>query len=68
MNKRTKDDWINSSIWDSSMSLFRDDFTTSGYKQAYRDCCQHYGYKARVCGGWIFWEFVTDYLTWKNQK
>ena len=51
------------------MSLFRDQFATEKeYRQAYREACQHYGFKVRVEGGWKFFEYETDYRTWKNQK
>jgi hypothetical protein len=38
------------------------------WRAAYHDCCQHYGYKARVHGGWKFFETQTDYETWKRQR
>jgi hypothetical protein len=51
------------------MSLHRDDYATEAeYRSAYRACCRHYGYKARVEGGWKFFEFEDDFETWKNQK
>ena len=53
----------------SQMFLFRDSFRTRAeYLAAYQDCCKHYGFKARVNGGWKFFEFYTDFLTWKAQK
>ncbi len=60
---------MNEKIWNNTMSLFRDQFATEKeYRQAYREACQHYGFKVRVEGGWKFFEYETDYRTWKNQK
>jgi len=52
-----------------AMYLNRDDYKTAvEYRSAYRACCRHYGYKAKVEGGWKFFEFISDWLTWQNQK
>lgn len=59
----------NDTIYSQTMTLSRDDFRTEAeYRKAYQDCNRHYGYKARVEGGWMFFEFGTDYQTWKKQK
>lgn len=56
-------------VWDSQMTLYRDDFATEAeYYREFRAAKQHYGFKARVEGGWQFFEFEDDYLTWKRQK
>lgn len=56
-------------IWDSQMTLYRDSFATqAAYLREFRECNRHYGFKARVEGGWRFFEFEDDYLTWKRQK
>ena len=39
----------------------------------YRDrgevCTLYPGWKVvRVCGGWMVFEFIEDYETWRNQK
>lgn len=39
----------------------------------YRDrgevCTMYPGWKVvRVCGGWMVFEFIDDYETWRNQK
>ena len=49
-------------------SLYKNDWSANEYRNLYKAACQHYGYKARVVGGWKFWEYENDYLTWKNQK
>jgi len=50
-------------------TLIRAEFENSReYRRYYQDYCKHYGFKARVEGGWRFFEFETDYRTWKNQK
>lgn len=52
-----------------SITLFRADCRSrSAYRKAYREYCQHYGFKVRVCGGWLFFEYATDYQVWKSQK
>ena len=50
------------------MTVTRDEYSRKRYYDTYRDFCKHYGYKARVEGGWIFFENLDDFLTWKNQK
>jgi len=60
---------MNDTLYPPSMTLYRDSFRTrQAYLEAYRDCVRHYGFKVRVVGGWRFFEFVTDYETWKNQR
>ena len=55
--------------WDATMTLFRSDFRTAAeYRRAYRECVNHYGFKVRIEGGWQFFEFASDYATWKAQK
>ncbi len=52
-----------------SVSIFRDDYEKRNeYIKDYRQLCTQYDFKVRVDGGWMFFEFVTDLLTWKNQK
>jgi len=56
-------------VWDSRSTLYRDGFKSKEeYLIAYRQHCQHYGYRARVVGGWKFFEFENDYKTWKKQR
>lgn len=51
------------------MSIFKDDYPNyHAYYSALREARQHYGYSAKVEGGYKFFEFETDYTTWKNQK
>ncbi len=53
----------------NTATLYRDDFTSyRDYLAAYRSACKHYGYKARVYGGWKFFAYSNDYDTWMNQK
>jgi hypothetical protein len=52
-----------------TMYLYRDDYPTrKEYIAVYQDCCKHYGYKARIFGGWIFFETADLYQTWRRQK
>jgi len=51
-----------------TMSIFREDYTAYEFRQLFQACNKHYGFKARVEGGWKFFEFENDFLTWKNQK
>jgi len=53
----------------NSVFVFRNDFSSRyAYLKAYREHNANYGFKSRVEGGWIFFEFATDYRTWKNQR
>ena len=52
----------------TTMSISREDYTTYEFRQLYQACNKHYGFKVRVEGGWKFFEFENDFLTWKNQK
>ncbi len=54
--------------YETSTALYRDEFESrKTYLDAYHDFCRHYGFKARVTGGWMFFAFATDYNTWRNQ-
>lgn len=56
-------------VYPSCLTIGRDNYATEAeYRSAYRDCCKHYGYKARVDGGWRFFETETDFETWKKQR
>lgn len=62
--ERSKYEWI-----DDTTNLYRDLFASyREYLAAYRSACKHYGYKARVFGGWKFFAYSNDYDTWMNQK
>lgn len=37
-------------------------------KQAIKEFDGSFAVAKKVCGGWMFFETVTDYQTWKNQK
>lgn len=50
------------------MTIYRNDYTHFEWVEIFNACRRHYGYKAPVVGGWKFFEFETDYRTWKNQK
>lgn len=52
-----------------TMSVFAEDYKTArAYLTTLKDCRKHYGYSARVEGGWKFFEFEDDYTTWKKQR
>jgi hypothetical protein len=60
---------MNEKVWSSTASLFREDFgTEKEYRAAVKEYSQHYGFKSKVEGGYKFFEFESDYRTWKNQK
>lgn len=59
---------VSSEEFPTTMSIYREDYTAYGFRQLYQACDKHYGYKARIEGGWKFFEFENDYCTWKNQK
>jgi hypothetical protein len=60
--------YVSAEEFPSTMSIAREDYTTYGFRQLFQACNKHYGYKARVDGGWKFFEFENDFVTWKNQK
>jgi len=50
-------------------SLNHDEFKTYyQYQKMFREYSAHYQYKVKVEGGWMFFEFLTDYETWLKQK
>ena len=56
-------------VYMPTTTLIRSDYRNlAEYRRVYRACCEHYAYKARVSGGWKFFEYITDYETWKKQK
>ena len=56
-------------VYDSTCSILRHNYETEQeYQEERRDAEKHYGFKARVTGGWKFFAYETDYKTWKNQK
>ena len=56
-------------VYDQQAYIFRDDYRTDReYRAAYADLAQHYGYKAQVEGGWLFFENLGDLETWKAQR
>lgn len=38
------------------------------YSKAYKAHNKKYAFKVKLEGGWGFFEYATDYHTWKNQK
>ncbi len=52
----------------NTFTLDRDEYTKKEYIEIYQAACKHYDYKLRTESGWIFFSFVTDYRTYKNQK
>jgi len=56
-------------MYETTTTLYRDGFATRrAYLDVYHDLCGHYGFKACVEGGWMFFEFSTDYNVWRNQR
>jgi hypothetical protein len=57
------------SYWANTMSVYRDDYPTrAAYLRAYVDANQHYDFKTRVEGGWLFFEYANDYDLWARQR
>lgn len=66
---KDREDKMSDRYYPQIMTLRSENFASqTEYRKAYRDCCQHYDFKNRVDGGWIFFEFVTDQDTWKRQR
>lgn len=56
-------------VWSNTCTIRRENYPSlKDYQQALKDCQQHYGYEIKVEGGWKFFEFETDYKTFKQQK
>lgn len=56
-------------MWPSTLSIYKDNYSSKKeYQQALAEARAHYGYEVRVSGGYMFFEYVTDYETWKRQK
>jgi hypothetical protein len=54
---------------DNKFICLRQDYKTqTEYRRDYQEANKHYGFKVKVDGGWIFFEFSTDYDIYKNQK
>lgn len=54
---------------DNKTTIYRGDYPTRyQYLKEYRSLCKAYDFKIRVEGGWIFFRYLNDYLTAKNQK
>lgn len=54
---------------ENTVSITRDDYASrKEYYAAFQELNRSYDFKVRVCGGWRFFRFASDYLTWKNQK
>ena len=55
--------------WPQTTTLYHESFETyQEYIDTYHEFDAHYGFNARIDGGWMFFEFSTDYQTWRNQK
>lgn len=53
----------------SSITLHRDDYTSRAeYLREYRYLCGVYGFRRRVCGGWIFYDYASDYFIACQQR
>ena len=57
------------SFYPPVLTLFRSYYASRRkYLKVYRDLCAHYGYKTRVIGGWRFFEYENDLITWRYQR